>query len=176
MLFRSNSSDIEKLENLCTKLVNKDKDRINIISSTKLIDDMLCKNSTVTLTKRNYREIIDCKQCILPCINIQPNIFEWDVNIDPNYSSHLLLNNIGISYLSKILFIYNEEQYFPEKVDIYLNNKHCKTMYKDLIIGSDSTQSNMFNNSSQKKYYCLTDSPFPLSQNIKVKIVINDPN
>ena len=176
-----NNNYFDKIKIIIEKKLEKKENKqenINLISSTKLIDDILCKNPTLTLTKKVHSEIVDCKQCILPCLKINDNIFEWDTNCDPNYSSYKLLNNLGISFLSSIIFIKDGEKYYPEKVDIYIQDKYIKSIYKELIVGLDSNfkKSNYFNSSIEEKEYNITNSPLPLLTNSKIKIIITDTN
>ena len=172
----NHNTELEKLSLIIKKKLEKKINTINVISSTKLIDDSLCKNPNMTFTTKIYKSFVDCKQCILPCLKINDNIFEWDINYDPNYSSYKLLNNLGVSFLSSIIFIKDGEKYYPEKVDLYIQDKYIKTIYRELIVGSDTNKFNDFNTSINEKNYNITNSPFSLLSISKIKIIITDAN
>ena len=156
----------EKLYMMLKKSQNEDTNRLkktNIISSTKIIEKIIYKIPTMN---DHHSFTQDYKNCLLPCVKINNNIFKWDENNNLNYSSYKLQNYIGMSFLDFIIFIKDGKKYSPEKVDFYIGDSYIKTTYKELVVGSES---------NKEKKYNMTFFPFPLIAQ-KIKIIITDVN
>lgn len=136
---------------------------------TNEVDKYFTNRPEVTICKKIYRRILDCKKCILECKKIDFNIFVCDTGCDPNCSAHKLFNNnFGFTHLNDVFFVSDGKTYIPEVVEIYLNeNILLKRIYSDVT--KNIKQSNII------EEYNITYQPFHLFTDTKITIKIIDP-
>ena len=124
-----------------------------------------------TLSKQLIKSFIKNKLCLLPCTQTDYNIFLWDSTNDLNLSSYKLLDGIGSSYLRNITFIKDGNEYFPEKVDFYIDGQFVKSSYGQLIKVNDKLHEMSLIDS-----YSFGSSGYLLSSDTKIEIRIEDSN
>jgi hypothetical protein len=158
--YNENNDDVKKLE-FNTEL-------FKLFTITDEVEKYFTNNAQVTICKKQYRRIIDCKKCILECKKIDFNIFVCDTSCDHNCSAHKLFNNnFGLTHLDDMFFVSDGKKYIPEIVEIYLNeNILLKRIYSDVT--KNINQSNVI------EAYNITYEPFHLFTDAKITIKIID--
>ncbi len=146
-------NDISNIKN-----INIDENNNNNYNNSKII--------TILESEKLYKTIITCNKCILQCVKIDSNIFEFNIGSTPNCSAYKLFNGtLGLTHLKDIFFILDGNRYNPEIVEIYLNDDiFIKKIYSDLI--------NINNKSTN--LYDITNTTLSLVSGTKIKIKIQD--
>lgn len=143
---------------------------LSIITDTSKVEKYITEDPSITIVRKVYRRILDCKKCILECKKTDSNIFEWNIGCDPNCSSHKIFNNhIACSHISNIIFMVDGKIYNPELVEIYINGEFIKKLYSDVI-------NNLQNKNTDKTdtFYNISDTHYPLTSDVVITLKIKD--
>ena len=161
--------------------IKKITEKINISTSTQIIETELYSNPSIMMSKIVHRRIVNLKYFVGKCKKINSNIFEWNQKCNLNAFSYKQTGTFGSAYLNQILFIKNGTNYIPEKVSFYIDDLYYSTHYGEIydknvifdgIHGYRENHSYFVNNDINK----LTHNPFPLSSCSSIKIIIEDSN
>ena len=155
-----NNNNIKKLE--------FNTEQFKLFTITDEIEKNFTNKPDITICKKLYRRIVDCKKSILECKKIDFNIFLCDTSCDPNCSAHKLFNNnFGLTHLNDMFFVSDGKKYIPEIVEIYLNeNILLKRIYSDVTKN--------INQSDIIEQYNIANGLFHLFTDTKITIKIID--
>lgn len=158
----------ELVPNKNNKVLEYNLEPYKIYSIANEVEKCFTSNAQITLVKKVYKRVVDCKKCILECKKIDFNVFVCDTSCDPNCSAYKLFNNnFGLTHLNDMFFVSDGKKYIPDIVEIYLNeNILLKRIYSDITKN--------INLSNIIEEYKITFESFHLFTDIKITLKIID--